>query len=199
VRLDAPGDASAAALVEPSNTGPAQSQASCDFPFAEPLLVVKVVELSQGRGELGNPDMKEVVELEAVGRAIPSVCKRSIAVARARLPAEEIYGLVAGDVEYPRGAHADLWPDLPKSDPELLEQVLNVILSDVVLLGDPRCGPREVGRIQPLSGRRRLSEHPASTAEVAERPRIWDIGSDILPVQEHSGGPDYTDRGAICP
>jgi hypothetical protein len=121
VGFNAPGDASAAPLVEPSNTSPAQSQTSCDFPFAETLLVVKVVELTQWRGELGDPDVKEVVELEVVGRAIPSVCERCIAVARARLPAEEVYGLVAGDLENPRGAHADLWPYLPKSDPELLE------------------------------------------------------------------------------
>jgi hypothetical protein len=161
------GELAAAAPVQPPDASSAQSQACCDFPFAEPLLVVKIIELSQGCGKLGDPDMKEVVELEVVGRAIPPVRKRSIAVARARLPAEEVYGLVAGDLEYPRGAHADLWPDLPKSDPELLEQVLDVILSDAVLVGDPRCGPREVGRIQPLSGRRRrafrerLSEHPA--------------------------------------
>jgi hypothetical protein len=80
-------------------------------------LVVKVVELSRGRGKLGDPDMKEVLALKVVGRAIPPVCKRLIAVARARLPTEEVDSL-------------DLWPYLPKSDPDLLEQVLDVIPSE---------------------------------------------------------------------
>lgn len=64
----------------------------------------------------------------SAGRAI-----ELIAVARARLPAEEVDSLVAGDLEYPRGAHCDLWAYLPKSDPDLLEQVLDVIPSEAVL------------------------------------------------------------------
>jgi hypothetical protein len=63
------GDALAAAPLQPPDAGPAKQQAFRDFPLAQPLLVMKVVELPEGSREPGDTDMQEVVKLEVVSGA----------------------------------------------------------------------------------------------------------------------------------
>lgn len=128
-------EASTAAMVQPTDTGSAQMEASGDLPLAEPLLIVQVVELSQPCGQLFDPGMQEMIELAFVSRASGATCEHSVAVARAQSEPQKVDSLVASDLEDPGGGETDLRTDFPDSDSELLEKVRSLIRSDAVAVG----------------------------------------------------------------
>jgi hypothetical protein len=99
--------------------------------------------------------MKEVVELEVMGRVFPGVHEYPIATASPHPFAQHIDGFVIRHLEKPSRAHTNIGPSFPERDSKLLNQVFEIIPDEILLVRDT---PRNVGEVrgfQPLCRRRR--------------------------------------------
>jgi hypothetical protein len=106
---------------------------------------MKVVELSQPDGEVVDSCMQKMIQLAVVVMRGHRDCDLSVVAARASLVAQQIHRLVAGDAENPSGAHSKFWPCFPEGNPQLLEEVRDVLGPQPVLIADASGDSMKVG------------------------------------------------------
>jgi len=102
--------------------------------------------------------MQQVVELRPCGGWLVSrVTNFTISLSPAPALPNEVDSLVMSDLMKPGLRYLDLWPGFPQCDPDLLDQVREVVSSQPPLVRHASGHLSEAGRVQPLGARQRLS------------------------------------------
>jgi len=139
---------------EPSNGCPAEAHPAGDLPLGQPFDVTQITEEAEILRQLRDLCPSQAAQFFGFSRS-PSN--------KGHLPPEQppstqnIDGFVAGRHEDPSRLDLELRPGPPKSDPHLLDEVVDLSHGNPVLACHSLGNSRKEGRFQPIYGRPRNS------------------------------------------